>query len=385
MPEYNPRNITSLNTPDMSFIFSGFRPKYNIRHTRPTEPLSPPEDDAAHYWAQSEWWYYTGRLVDRGGAVFGFELTFFKRITSEDSAPLLLIPAHWLRDVGMVSHFAVTDLNRKRFAYMTVHNLYRAWRADPDRYHVAIGDWSARKEGAAHLLSAGMGDYRIDLEAVPTKGPVLHGKSGIVHKGGDTVNYYYSYTHMDVRGTIAVDGNPDPVRGTAWMDHEYGTISIGKLEKGWDWFSIRLDDDSELMVIHVRDTRDVPIKLFGTYVSREGIALHLSDADLEIRAGALWYSERTHAHYPAAWTIRVKPLDLVLDIRPLVADQELVTRPVPYWEGIVAVAGSLGARYVTGHGYVELVGYCKKPSFRKYSRWISGNSVSRASHGTGDD
>ena len=359
----------------MSFIFSGFRPKYNLRHERPVKPINLPRDDAAHYWAQSEWWYYTGLLTGANGATFGFELTFFKRITSEDSAPLLFIPAHWLRDVGMVSHFAVTDLSCGRFAYKTIHNLFRGWRADRDTYHVAIGDWSAKKRGAAHLLCADMGDYRIELEVIPTKRPVFHGESGIVHKGGNA-NYYYSYTNMDARGTIVVAGEAHPVTGTAWMDHEYGTISIGIREKGWDWFGIRLDDDSQLMVISVHDIHDNEIALFGTYVGRKGAVLHLSEDDIEIDTTAFWYSERTHARYPAAWTIRVRPLDLTLTITPLIADQELVTRPIPYWEGIVGVSGSRGDRHITGHGYVELVGYCRKLSFMKYSRWISENSVS---------
>lgn len=364
----------------MSFLFSGFKPKYRISHSRPVEPISLPRDDAAHYWAQIEWWYYTGRLEDADGGVFGFELTFFKRITSEDSAPLLLIPAHWLRDVGMVSHFAVTDVARKRFAYMTVHNLFRRWTADPGRYHVSIGGWSVRSSSAAHLLAADMGDYRIDLALVPAKGPALHGRSGIVQKGAGNANYYYSRTRLDTGGTITVGGKPRPVKGTAWMDHEYGTISVGKCEKGWDWFGIQMDDGTELMVNRVRDMRDEPISLFGTYVDRRGNAQPLSENDVEIRTEAFWYSQKTHARYPAAWEIRVKPLALTLNIRPLLADQELVTRPIPYWEGIVAVGGSRGGRGVSGHGYVELVGYCKKPSFRKYLKWISENSFSHTAH-----
>ncbi len=356
----------------MSFHLSCLRPKYAIRHTRPTEPIRFPQDDAAHYWAQSEWWYYTGRLVDRDQRIFGFELTFFKRITSEDSAPFLLVPAHWLRDVGLVSHFAITDSTEKRFAYKTIHNLFRDWRADPRDYHVSINGWSARKDNGTHLLSAHMKDYRIDLRLLPTKEPVLHEGNGIVQKVGGNTNYYYSYTHMDVEGTLELEGKVNSVKGKAWMDHEYGTICVGKHQKGWDWFGIQFDDDSELMVTRLRDAQDEAVKSFGTLVDREGNKLLLCDNDLEIRPKTFWYSKNTHAHYPAAWEIRVIPLDLVLDIRPLLADQELVTRPIPYWEGIASVTGRFGTRPITGYGYAELVGYTNKTSFKKYSQWISG-------------
>jgi predicted secreted hydrolase len=368
----------------MSLFFPPFGPKYTIRHTRPTEPIRFPQDDAAHYWAQSEWWYYTGRLVDQNGEPFGFELTFFKRITNQDTAPFLSIPAHWLRDVGMVSHFAVTDLRRNKFAYKTIHNLFRNWRADPSIYHVAIGGWSARKEQTAHLLSAGMNDYRIELALVPTKEPVLHGENGVVGKGNGSANCYYSYTRMDVEGTIDFDGRSNPVKGSAWMDHEYGTINIGVREKGWDWFGIQIDDGSELMITRMRDASDRPIALFGTYVDRGGKALLLTDKDIEIHPKTFWYSGKTHAHYPAAWEIRVRPLDLMLDIRPLSADQELVTRPIPYWEGIAGITGTLGGRPITGHGYVELVGYCSKMSFKKYSKWILENGNPRVAQEAAD-
>jgi len=358
----------------MSFLFPFLRPKYTICHARPTEPIAFPKDDAAHYWAQSEWWYYNGRLTDQHGRAFGFELTFFKRITSEDNAPFLLIPAHWLRDACMFSHFAVTDLQKKRFIYKTNHNLFRTWRADPDDYHVAVADWSARKLNGVHSLSASMKEYRIDLWLVPKKEPVFHEDMGIVVKGGENANYYYSYSHMDVGGTITIDRQSNPVTGKAWMDHEYGTISIGKHLKGWDWFGIHFDDDSELMVARMRDSSDVPVKTFGTYIDREGTVSRLPDSDLVIDTKTLWYSDKTHAHYPAAWQIRVRPLGLILDIRPLVAEQELVTRPIPYWEGIVGVTGSRGATLITGHGYVELVGYSNKSSFEKYFKWISENS-----------
>ncbi len=358
----------------MSLFFPFLRPKYAIRHERPQEPVVLPRDDAAHYWAQSEWWYYTGRLTDQDGRDFGFELTFFKRITSEDTALFLPIPAHWLRDVGMVSHFAVTDLEHGRFAYKTVHNLFGNWKADPDDYHVAIGRWSARKHNETHILSARMEGYRIDLELAPTKPPVLHGQDGIVGKGGGHANYYYSYSHMEIGGTITVGGRSRPVGGKAWMDHEYGTISVGKREQGWDWFGIRLDDGSELMVNLIRDPRDESMTLFGTYVDNRGRPTRLSDADLRVLTKAFWYSHRTHSRYPAAWEIRVGPLGLVLDIKPLLAEQELVTRPIPYWEGIVGVTGMRGSRPVTGHGYVELVGYSNKTYFHRYSAWISENN-----------
>jgi predicted secreted hydrolase len=55
----------------------------------------------------------------------------------------------------------------------------------------------------------------------------------------------------------------------------------------------------------------------------------------------------------------VPALALDLEVRPVLADQELTGRP-PYWEGAVDVSGTRGAKRLTGRGYVELVGYAKE-------------------------
>ena len=75
-----------------------------------------------------------------------------------------------------------------------------------------------------------------------------------------------------------------------------------------------------------------------------------------------WVSEASGARYPSRWRITVAPLDITLELRPLLADQELMTSKstqVTYWEGAVAVTGKRGRGTVTGQGYVELTGYAK--------------------------
>ena len=65
------------------------------------------------------------------------------------------------------------------------------------------------------------------------------------------------------------------------------------------------------------------------------------------------------ADYPAGWRIRVPGEDLVIDLTPIVLDQELDTRAttgVIYWEGAQTVTGTRAGR-PPGRGYVELTGY----------------------------
>lgn len=339
-------------------------PKYIIDHSRPTRPLELPRDEAAHYTAHTEWWYYTGHLTADDGTEYGFEVTFFKRLTSEDRAPacLLRIPGHWIKEVGMLGHFAVTDLEKKRFKASQLTNIFRRSKADPDRFHVFINGWSAQEKDGSHLLKASMFRYNLDLKLTPTKPAALHGPGGIVEKGVNA-NYYYSYTNIDVTGTLTAHGKTKNVKGKAWMDHEFGPMNLVNTQIGWDWFSFQLDDNTELMLYLIKNNSSIISQSGGSYVDAEGRTRWLKLSDIEVKNLSTWTSPETGAVYPSEWEIYVKPLKLRVRVKPLMAEQELTLKPVTYWEGAVTLTGTREDKPVTGKGYIELVGYDKKSSF----------------------
>jgi len=339
-------------------------PVYTINHAAPVQPVNLPDDNAAHYWAQQEWWYYTGHLTSEDGKEFGYELTFFKRLTNEDRVPGLVIPvpAYWFKDVGMLGHFAVTDLQNHKFQADEITNFFfTGFKADEKKYDVMIGNWTAREENGKHILCAEMKDYKIELELESLKPVALHGKNGILNKGSNHSNYYYSFTHMKTSGTLTVDGRPVKVRGTSWMDHEYGTMRLNPPQSGWDWFSVQLDNNCELMIYLIRNDREAVVDVGGgTFVSSDGRTIGLNKDDIDVKTVDYWFSEKTDSKYPALWEIKIKSLNLSLNVKPLMAGQELHLKPIPYWEGSVDVSGAYNDSPVQGKGYVELVGYSKK-------------------------
>ncbi len=342
-------------------------PKYKIDHEKPVRPLDLPKDDAAHYAAQTEWWYYTGHLSADDGTEYGFEVTFFKRLTSEDRAPwfFLCVPGHWIKEVGLLGHFAVTDLENKKFKADQLTNLFSKSKADPDRLHVFINGWSVESKDGSHLLKASMPGYSVDLKLTPAKPAALHGPLGIVEKGV-AANYYYSYTNMNAEGTITVKGKKKGVKGKSWMDHEFGPMELVKSHIGWDWFSIQLENNTELMIYLIRSDGQVVAQSGGSYVDAEGKVKWLKLGDLDIRTLNTWTSRKTGAVYPAEWEITVRPLNLTLHVKPVMAEQELRLKPVTYWEGAVRVEGTTADGTLNGKGYVELVGYDRKASFGSF-------------------
>jgi predicted secreted hydrolase len=141
------------------------------------------------------------------------------------------------------------------------------------------------------------------------------------------------------------------------MDREWSTSSLGKDQVGWDWFSLQLADGWDLMLYRLRrrDGTADPASS-GTAIGPDGASRRLSLADFQIEAAGEWRSSRSGARYPARWHLRVPSEDLDLDVRPLLADQELDVS-FRYWEGAVGIEGTHRGKPVRGSGYVELTGY----------------------------
>ncbi len=164
---------------------------------------------------------------------------------------------------------------------------------------------------------------------------------------------------MTASGSIILDGVARDVHGVAWFDHQWGDfIAVGG--GGWDWFAVDLGDGSELTLSLVRDRDGSDALAYGTRVAPDGTTTHLPDGSFTVEPTGSWTSPRTGAVYPAGWTVTVPGESLGLSIAPVLADQELDTRPttgVIYWEGAQTVTGTLAGRPIGGRGYVELTGY----------------------------
>jgi predicted secreted hydrolase len=85
--------------------------------------------------------------------------------------------------------------------------------------------------------------------------------------------------------------------------------------------------------------------------------------DLTVEPLDYWTSPRSKAKYPQQWRLTAPSMGINLDVRSLLADQELHTARstrVTYWEGAVSATGQARGAAVTGRGYVELTGYAER-------------------------
>ncbi|MDQ3755571.1 MAG: carotenoid 1,2-hydratase [Acidobacteriota bacterium] len=350
------------------------------------EGVQLPRDLYAHAEAQTEWWYYTGHMNTEGGRRFGFELVFFKRRTDLDRFGV--VPLRLLANPLYLAHFAITDETRGTFRYAHRKSANNPFdlpaRISAERYDLRLGDWSVREREGRHILRATLGDDVIfEASLRPVKPAVLNGHEnvGVSFKDQNEASRYFSYTRMEAAGRITWRGETEAFTGAAWMDREFGTWRTTEKQKGWDWFSIQFENDTELMVYYIRDAAGRPSDFSsGRYVAADGTSLHLTREDFQLTVLDHWRSPHTGATYPSGWRLQVPRVSLDLKIKPVLKDQELDTRGstmIVYWEGACHVAGRHGAHTTQGRAYVELVGYDRSHESPSITTFLFGSALDR--------
>lgn len=331
-----------------------------------------PEDHWAHAGYKTEWWYFTGQLVDTTDSSrrFGYQFTFFRVGVLAES---LTINSAWAVTDLVMGHAALTDIatGEHRFAelvyrangllgdFAPVGDTIVAWSRAPAG---TDGTWTLSWHGNGFAFQAldRRNGFALDLQTRQSKPLLFQGPNGYSRKGeGPTAaSLYYTFPRLTTAGTVSIDGREFSVSGESWMDKEFGSNQLAEGQVGWDWFSLRLDDGSDLMLYLLRD-RDGAVDFARATVNPpRGAARYLGRDEFEIVGLDTWRSPETGAEYPISWRIEIPGEDVALRVTAEVPNQENVSRLVPnlfYWEGSVLVTDLSGTRL--GQGYVELTGY----------------------------
>ena len=307
-------------------------------------PVSFPRDDGRHD-SNVEWWYFTGHLLTDEGDRYGFEYVIFRARDGNLE--------------GYAAHFAITDNPRQQFHFDQRLRAAAGVAGDAAVLDLDLSGWTMRGGGGQFALAADMPDYAMRLDVETTKSAALHDGDGYIDYGNGTASYYYSWTRMDVTGALDLGQGWQRVSGEAWMDHQWGDFATYQ-EGGWDWFSVQLEDGTDVMLYLIRGADGNTLRVDGSIVSRDGEFSVLGEGDFAITADGQWASPGTGTRYPSGWNITILEDELEMKITPSLLDQELDTRAttgVIYWEGEAVVAATHRGRPVAGYGYTELTGY----------------------------
>jgi predicted secreted hydrolase len=322
-----------------------------------------PRDHFNHPEFQTEWWYYTGNLRTAQGRRFGYELTFFRRAV--DRKPDGNV---WdLNDVWM-AHLALSDIQGGQFLHTERFNRTGPGLAGADQKQARVwnGNWQAQwtfdpavAGGSTQTLQGIADRFSLELSLKAEKPPVINGENGVSQKaeGAGKASHYISLTRLATTGVIVLDGKRFPVEGSSWMDHEFFSHQMEAAQSGWDWFSLQLEDKSELMLFRLRRAGgSMDPYSAGTYVDSQGHAKHLAAGDFTVTPGKTWTSGATGGRYPVEWTIEVPSISFKAAIHTPLVQQE-ITGSTTYWEGAIDIDATKLGRRLQGVGYLEMTGY----------------------------
>lgn len=356
-------------------VFSSMLLGQEFKRVLPGRVFSFPQDHFSHPEFRTEWWYYSGHLYSQEKKSFGYQLTFFRTGLNRGTKHQ---KSNWSIQDLYFAHLAVTDESRAKFEYLekiSRGSLGEAgaypYKKGEKTFRIWIEGWSIEGKGPGmqnHVLKAGDKTFGIELMLIPGKNPAIHGQNGISQKaeGEGYASHYYSIPRLKTEGKIFLQNKEISVQGISWMDHEFGSSQLREYQVGWDWFSIQLDNRTELMFYQIRH-KDGEIDPYssGTIIFPDGTYQHLPKKEFQIEALDHWKSSKSGAIYPSKWRITVPARQIKLTLSPTVKDQELITKEstrVTYWEGSVKVDGKYQREPIKGVGYVELTGYAESLS-----------------------
>ena len=330
-----------------------------------------PRDHGAHLGAAIEWWYVTGDLRGPGDQRLGFQITFFRSRTGLAEGLDSRFAARHL----LFAHAALTDLapgkhlHAQRIARWSGDEAAALARASVHDTDLRVGGWTLQRQqdGGASLYrtqfgaspaAAGPMDFELQLELRATQPLLLQGDAGFSRKGPDEAqaSHYLSEPQLAVQGTLWRAGQSLPVRGRAWLDHEWSDQLMHPEAVGWDWIGMNLDDGGALTAFRLRRADGSSLWAGGSWRSAAGALQVFDRGDVRLSPGRLWASPVSGARYPLRWTVDTPAGRF--EVRSLLDAQELDSRAstgTVYWEGLSDLYDAQQRRI--GSGYLEMTGY----------------------------
>ncbi|MDZ7825113.1 MAG: lipocalin-like domain-containing protein [Gammaproteobacteria bacterium] len=363
-PESPQRSAAGRPGLDLEGILGGAATAGFARALEP-RPFRFPADHGPHPDFRSEWWYFTAHLRDDRDRPLGVQFTLFRQALAPPG-PVPENASAWRTRSVWMAHVALVDPQQghraaERFARGAPGPV--GVRAHP--FRARLDDWTLVSDGPDGLFPMRLTldvpelerPFALDLTLETDRAPVPQGDDGLSRKSDRPGNasYYYSFTRIQVRGTIRTAGRSLPVSGLGWLDREWSTSVLDPSQQGWDWLALHLEDGRDLMIYRIRrrDGTIDPVSS-GVLVDAEGGHRRLAPDDWSLEPQRFWQDD-SGGRWPVEWRLRIPEAGIDGRIRP-VRDDQLNRLSVRYWEGMVCLDGSR-----PGCGYLELTGYGGEP------------------------
>ncbi|MFZ3406728.1 lipocalin-like domain-containing protein [Vibrio chagasii] len=317
--------------------------------------LNFPEDHQAHPNFRHEWWYLTANLIDEDGNTLGVQWTQFRFAADPENSVEQNKSTAWQSQQIYMAHSAVTTEDK--------HYADEKWSRDhaelagvnTSPFRVYLDDWqwtSSTDDLFPATLNANSEQFGYSLTLTSDAPYQKQGEQGYSTKSGDgkVASYYYSQPFIDVSGDVTTDGVTHHVSGKGWIDREWSSQFLLDSQQGWDWFALRLSDETSLVVFQLRNSATGEASYaHARLMQQDGAGTAISQQDISLTATKQTVIDGRD--YPTEWLVSIPSQQIELTVSALNPNAKMPLS-VPYWEGPISIKGTH-----SGTGYMELTGY----------------------------
>ncbi|MGF1879856.1 lipocalin-like domain-containing protein [Vibrio splendidus] len=314
-----------------------------------------PADHQAHPDFRHEWWYLTANLIDKEGNTLGVQWTQFRFAAAPQESGNSTKETAWQSQQIYMAHSAVTTKDK--------HYADEKWSRDQAElagvsaspFRVYLDDWqwtSTTDDLFPATLVANSDQFGYSLKLTNNAPYQKQGEQGYSTKSNDgkVASYYYSQPFINVSGEVTIDGITHQVSGKGWIDREWSSQFLLDSQQGWDWFALRLSDETSLVVFQLRNsTTGKASYSHARLMQQDGSSIAIKQQDISLTA--IRQTEIDGRDYPTEWQVSIPSQQIELTVSALNPNAKMPLS-VPYWEGPIIIKGSH-----SGSGYMELTGY----------------------------
>ncbi|MEZ9482076.1 lipocalin-like domain-containing protein [Vibrio splendidus] len=314
-----------------------------------------PADHQAHPDFRHEWWYLTANLIDEEGNALGVQWTQFRFASAPQDSGNGNKKTAWQSQQIYMAHSAVTTGDKHYADEKWSRNRAELAGVSASPFRVYLDDWqwtSTTDDLFPATLVANSDQFGYSLKLTNNAPYQKQGEQGYSTKSSDgkVASYYYSQPFIDVSGEVTIDGITHQVSGKGWIDREWSSQFLLDSQQGWDWFALRLSDETSLVVFQLRNsTTGKASYSHAKLMNQDGSGITIKQQDISLTA--IKQTKIDVSDYPTKWQVSIPTQQIELTVSALNPNAKMPLS-VPYWEGPIMIKGSH-----SGAGYMELTGY----------------------------
>ena len=312
-----------------------------------------PAAHAPHKTYQQEWWYLTANLKTEDGLSLATQWTLFRRAVEQK---------HWY-----FAHAALADHQQHYSAFRDGREELGNVVIKTQPFEASIDNWRWQSTDTFLPAQLNYGSFigesnnqyelpqdkqgwQVNLQLSSDPMFFLQGDNGFSkkHHTLDIASHYYSQPFIKVTGKVYWQGEWRNVTGNAWLDREWGSQMLAQDQQGWDWFSLRLNENTALMVYRIRS--DVQDYTYGSLMKSDGSIKILSADDIVIVEKESGNSAE-HSSYPQRFSLAIAEEDINIEVN-VINNKQVMRFGIEYFEGMVTFSGTH-----RGEGFLEMTGY----------------------------